>query len=70
MDQHIDAVLIGPGHPLYAAVDERLNEMLAPLTAGVGVFVDTNSDAPYKLHFFEMAYQRPEHQRRSADASG
>jgi superfamily II DNA or RNA helicase len=54
MDQHIDAVLIGPGHPLYAAVDERLNEMLAPLTAGVGVFVDTNGDVPYKLHFFEM----------------
>lgn len=54
MDQHIDAVLIGPGHALYAAVDERLNEMLAPLTAGVGVFVDTNSDVPYKLHFFEM----------------
>jgi len=55
MDQHIDAVLIGPGHPLYAAVDERLNEMLGAVTAGVGVFVDTNSDAPYKLHFFEMA---------------
>ena len=55
MDQHIDAVLIGPGHPLYAAVDERLNEMLAPLTAGVGVYVDTNSDLPYKLHFFEIA---------------
>src|SRR5215470_7139946 len=55
MDQHIDAVLIGPGHPLYAAVDERLNETLAPLTAGVGVFVDVTSEAPYKLHFFEMA---------------
>ena len=55
MDQHIDAVLIGPGHPLYAAVDERLNEMFVALTAGVGVFVDTNSDVPYKLHFFEMA---------------
>ena len=55
MDQHIDAVLIGPGHPLYAAVDERLNEMLSALTATVGVFVDANSDVPYKLHFFEMA---------------
>ncbi|HVB55239.1 MAG TPA: helicase-related protein [Candidatus Acidoferrales bacterium] len=55
MDQHIDAVLIGPGHPLYAAVDERLNEMLGTITAGIGVFVDTNSDSPYKLHFFEMA---------------
>jgi len=29
--------------------------MLVPLTAGVGVFVDTNGDVPYKLHFFEMA---------------
>jgi len=55
MDQHIDAVLIGPGHPLYSAVDERLNEILAPLTAGVAVFTDTNSDVPYKLHFFEIA---------------
>ena len=70
MDQHIDAVLIGPGHPLYAAVDERLNEMLAPLTAGVGVFVDTNSDVPYKLHFFEMAVRGPEHQGRSANLLG
>src|SRR4029077_4637397 len=55
MDQHIDAVLIGPGHPLYAAVDERLNELLCTITARVCVFVDTNSNAPYKLHFFEMA---------------
>ena len=28
-DQHLDAVLLGPGHPLYAAVDEKLNERLA-----------------------------------------
>jgi hypothetical protein len=55
MDQHVDAVLIGPGHPLYAAVDERLNEILSGVTGQVGVFVDTNSDAPYYLHFFEMA---------------
>jgi superfamily II DNA or RNA helicase len=55
MEQHIDAVLMGPGHPLYAAVDERLNEILSALTGGVGVFVDTNSDEPYKLHCFEMA---------------
>ncbi len=55
MDQHVDAVLIGPGHPLYAVVDERLNEMLSSFTAGVGVFVDTASEQPYKLHFLEMA---------------
>jgi hypothetical protein len=30
-EQHLDAVLVGPGHPLYAALDERLNEKLRPL---------------------------------------
>lgn len=29
LDQHLDAVLVGPGHPLYASVDERLNELLS-----------------------------------------
>ena len=27
-DRHLDAVLIGPGHPLYGALDERLRERL------------------------------------------
>ena len=43
IEQLVDAVLIGPGHPLYAAVDERLNEMLGGVTGQVGVFVDTNT---------------------------
>lgn len=55
LDQHVDAVLVGPGHPFYAAVDERLNEQLAPLMGGVAVFVDSVAEAPYRLHFFEMA---------------
>ena len=25
-DQHLDAILLGPGNPLYGAVDVRLNE--------------------------------------------
>ncbi|MBI2951011.1 DUF3883 domain-containing protein, partial [bacterium] len=54
-DQHLDAVLVGPGHPLYAAVDERLNEALADLTGGVAVYLDEGADAPYRLHFFEMS---------------
>ena len=54
-DQHLDAVLTGPGHPLYAAVDERLNEALADLNGGVGVYVDAIADRPYRLHFFELA---------------
>ncbi|HPC17198.1 MAG TPA: helicase-related protein [Candidatus Hydrogenedentes bacterium] len=55
LDQHIDAVLLGPGHPLYAAVDERLNEVLAGLVGGVAVYVDPVAVAPYRLHFFEMS---------------
>lgn len=53
-DQHLDAVLVGPGHPLYAAVDERLNEQMAPLLGTPGVYVDPMADAPYRLFFFEL----------------
>ncbi len=55
LDQHIDAVLLGPGHPLYASVDERLNEVLAGLVGGVAVYVDPVADTPYRLHFFEIS---------------
>ena len=54
-DQHLDAVLLGPGHPLYAAVDEQLNEQLAGIVGGTAVYVDHLADTPYRLHFFEMA---------------
>jgi superfamily II DNA or RNA helicase len=54
-DQHLDAVLVGPGHPLYAAVDEKLNEQLAGLVGGAAVFIDELADSPYRLHFFEVA---------------
>jgi SNF2 family DNA or RNA helicase len=53
-DQHIDAVLVGPGHALYAAVDEKLNEQLAPLVGGVAVYIDEASEVPYRLHLFEV----------------
>jgi len=55
VDQHLDAALLGPGHALYAAVDERLNEILSGLSGGLGVFVDPASESPYRLHFFELA---------------
>ena len=54
-DQHLDAVLVGPGHPLYAAVDERLGEILSDCAGGIAVYVDSVTDVPYRLHFFEMA---------------
>ncbi|MBN2381433.1 DUF3883 domain-containing protein [bacterium] len=54
-DAHLDAVLMGPGHPLYAAVDEKLNERLAGLIGGVGIFVDLLCQEPYQIHFFEIS---------------
>ncbi|MBI3951045.1 MAG: DUF3883 domain-containing protein [Acidobacteria bacterium] len=54
-DAHLDAVLMGPGHPLYGAVDEKLRERLAPLVGGVGIYVDPLAGAPYYLHFFEIS---------------
>lgn len=54
LDQHVDAVLLGPGHPLYAVVDEKINEKLAGLAGRIAVYVDATAQLPYCLHFFEI----------------
>ena len=54
-NNHLDAVLLGPGHALYAAVDEKLQQTLQAVRGQAGVFVDPVSAASYRLHFFEMA---------------
>lgn len=54
-DQHVDAVLLGPGHSLYASVDEKLNEVLSLLAGSCAVYVDQAADLPYRLHFFELS---------------
>lgn len=54
-DAHLDAVLMGPGHPLYAAVDEKLNDRFALLAGGIGFYVDSLCREPYRLHFFEIS---------------
>ena len=53
-DQHLDAVLLGPGHPVYAAVDEKLNERLKDLAGRTGVYMDPQASAPYRIHFCEI----------------
>ncbi|MBM3334976.1 DEAD/DEAH box helicase, partial [Candidatus Sumerlaeota bacterium] len=53
-DAHLDAVLMGPGHPLYAAVDEKLNERLGALVGGAAFYVDLLATNLYQLHFFEI----------------
>ena len=54
-DAHLDAVLMGPGHPLYAAVDEKLNKRLAGLIGGICFFVDPLCIESYRVHFFEIS---------------
>ena len=54
-DQHLDAVLLGPGHPLYAAVDEKLSEALGHALGSTALFMDTQASGPYRLHFFEIS---------------
>ena len=54
-DGHLDAVLFGPGHPLYAAVDEKLQDLLGTQLGGrTAVYVDPLSESPYRLHFYEI----------------
>ncbi len=54
-DQHVDAVLLGPGHPLYSSVDEKLNERLVSLAGATAFYLDATAEAPYFLHFFELS---------------
>ncbi len=52
-DRHPDAVLVSPGHPLYAAVDEKFRRRYDSLQGSFSVFVDSDEKEPYTLHFFE-----------------
>ena len=54
-DQHLDAVLFGPGHSVYATVDEKLQELLDELSGQSAVFMDPVAEAPYWLHFYEIS---------------
>lgn len=54
-DQHIDAVLVSPGHPIYAVVDEKLMNELKDLKGKCAVVVDLNTHEPYWIHFLEFS---------------
>ncbi len=56
-DRHLDAVLLGPGHPIYGAVDEKLQELLGERLGGqaAAVYVDPLGEAPWRLHFYEIS---------------
>jgi superfamily II DNA or RNA helicase len=52
--QHLDSVLVSPGHALFAAVDEVLNQKIDKVRAGTARFVDPFSPRPYRLHFYDV----------------
>jgi len=62
---HQDADLVSPGHPLFAALCERLDAQLnEQVRTGAAVFIDADADAPYRLHFFEVQVSGQQHQGR------
>ena len=68
--QHLDSVLVSPGHPLFAAVDESLNQKIGKARAGTARFVDPFSPRPYRLHFFDVEVEGGTIDGRYEPASG
>lgn len=62
---HQDAELLSPGHPLFAAIAERLdlqlNEQVRSRTA---IFLDADADNPYRIYFFEVQVAGQQRQGR------
>ncbi len=54
-NSHADAKLLSPGHPLFAAIAERLDHQLdAAIRSQSAVFIDADTDRPYRIHFLEV----------------
>jgi superfamily II DNA or RNA helicase len=52
---HQDADLVSPGHPLFAAIIERLDiQLLEQISQQSAVFIDADAQQPYSIHFFEV----------------
>jgi len=54
-DMHLDAVLVSPGHPLYAVIEEKLLEKLKNLYGKQAIFLDVNATNPYWIHYLELS---------------
>lgn len=59
-NQHLDAELLSPGHPLFAAVAEVLDSRLESIRRGTAPFIDPRATTPYRLHFFRVEIQGEE----------
>ena len=62
-------MLLGPGHPIYGAVDEKLRERLHEIVGQTAVYVDSAAESPYRLHFYEISVRGQNHQGRGSDDS-
>lgn len=51
---HQDAELLSPGHPLFAAIAERLDIELGNSICTSALFLDADADQPYRIYFFEI----------------
>jgi hypothetical protein len=59
---HQDAELLSPGHPLFAAIAERLDiELNESVCAGSALFVDADATTPYRIYFFEVQVAGQQH---------
>lgn len=68
--EHEDAVLVSPGHPLYAAVSEVMMEKLEPLRGGVAAFVAPWATEAFPIHFFTFTVRGYDTQGKLESAYG
>ena len=62
---HQDTDLLSPGHPLFAAIAERLDAHLnEQIRTGSAVFIDADANEPYRLYFFEVQVDGQQRQGR------
>ncbi len=53
-DEHLDAILLSPGHPLFAALGEVLLGDLGGVQGHAALYVDPRVTESYQVHFFEV----------------
>jgi len=51
-DRHLDAELLSPGHPLFAATVELLEERLRSVRGRAARFIDPSASTSYRIYFF------------------
>ncbi|HZS92984.1 MAG TPA: helicase-related protein [Chloroflexota bacterium] len=52
--EHADAELLSPGHPLFAAMVDDLEQRFKHADQGCAAFIDPTTQQEYRLHFFQV----------------